>query len=190
MSGEVTREEFEELRRMVQYLKDRAEIRDCLLRYTRGVDRLDWELAESAYHPDAIDNRGAITANPRDYLEWSKKNIEPASWTSHNITNMTFDIDGDTAHTETYVLTLVGSPDESEVTVGGARYISRFERRNGEWRLIRQETAMDFRFNAKTFPLPPAALRGRRDRSDRSYDRPLELTEEARARYESKTFTR
>jgi len=186
----VTEEEFEEMRRDMRYLKDRADIRDCLVRYCRGVDRLDWELAETAYHPDAIDDRGAITANPRDYLAWSRGNIEPASWTSHNLGNIAYDIDGDTAHTETYVMTFVGSPDESEVTIGGARYISRFERRDGEWRLIRQETAMDYRMTAKVEPLPGRALRGRRDRTDRSYDRPLELTEAARKRYEAKTFTR
>lgn len=185
MNAEISRQEFEELRRDVQYLRDRAEIRDCLLRYCRGIDRLDWDLAETAYHPDAIDNRGPITANPREYLAWSKQHLEPVSWASHNISNMTYDIDGDTAHTETYVMTFVGSPDEGEVTVGGARYISRFERRDGKWRLIRQETAMDYRFTAATDPLPPAALRGKRDRTDRSYDRPLELTDEARARYEA-----
>jgi len=185
MSEQVSREEFDELRRDVQELQDRADIRDCLVRYCRGIDRLDWDLAETAYHPDAIDNRGAITANPKEYLAWSRLNIEPASWTSHNLSNITYDIAGDTAHTETYVMTFVGSPDEREVTIGGARYISRFERRDGEWRLIRQETAMDYRFTANAEQLPDAALRGRRNRTDRSYDRPLDLTDEARARYEA-----
>jgi len=185
MSDNVTREEFEALRARMQNLQDRADIRDCLIRYCRGIDRLDWDLAASAYFPDAIDNRGAITAHPKEYLAWSRQNIEPASWTSHNISNITYDIEGDTAHTETYVMTFVGSPDGEDVTIGGARYISRFERRNGEWRLIRQETAMDYRFTTSVERLPPGALRGRRDKTDRSYVKPLELTEEAQARYES-----
>ena len=186
MGEKVAREEFEVLQAGLRQLQDRAEIRDCLMRYCRGVDRLDWELAESAYFPDGIDNRGAITAHPKDYLAWSRKNIEPASWTSHNISNITYDIAGNTAHTEAYVMTFVGSPDGEKVTIGGARYISRFERRNGEWRLIRQETAMDYRFTTAVEHLPPGALRGRRDKSDRSYDRPLDLSAEARARFESR----
>ena len=32
----------------VRYLKDRAEILDCMNRYTRGADRLDRELMLSA----------------------------------------------------------------------------------------------------------------------------------------------
>lgn len=181
----MTDDEAEDLRRDVRYLKDRAEIHDCLLRYCRGVDRLDWELAESAYHPDAIDNRGAITASPRDYLTWSRPHIEPAAWTVHPITNMTYDIDGDTAHTETYVMTCVVSGDESEVAIGGARYLSRFERRDGDWRLVRQETSMDYRFTVPTLALPPGALRSLRSREDRSYLRPLELSQAALARYET-----
>ena len=131
------------------------------------------------------DNQNSITAGPRDYLAWSRPHIEPMAWTAHPLTNTTYDIDGDTAHTETYVMTCVVSPDESEVTIGGARYISRFERRAGDWRLIRQETAMDYRFAVPTEALPNDALRSLRSRADRSYARPLELTEAACERYES-----
>ena len=38
--------------------QDRHEIEACLLRYTRGVDRKDWDLVRSAYHTDAHDNHG------------------------------------------------------------------------------------------------------------------------------------
>ena len=34
----------------------REEIRQCLLRYTRGIDRHDTALVASAYHADAIDD--------------------------------------------------------------------------------------------------------------------------------------
>ncbi len=37
---------------------DREAIRDCLLRYARGVDRFDRELIVSAFHPGAIDVHG------------------------------------------------------------------------------------------------------------------------------------
>ena len=37
----------------LQHLADRVEIQDCLLRYARGVDRGDWGLVRSTYHPDA-----------------------------------------------------------------------------------------------------------------------------------------
>jgi hypothetical protein len=42
----------------VQRLVDEAEVRNVHLRYCRGLDRRDWELVESCYHPDAIEYHG------------------------------------------------------------------------------------------------------------------------------------
>ncbi|MBT5754390.1 MAG: SnoaL-like domain-containing protein [Acidimicrobiaceae bacterium] len=39
-------------------LIDKDEIRDVLMRYGRGVDRLDEELLRSCYHPDSHDDHG------------------------------------------------------------------------------------------------------------------------------------
>ena len=39
-------------------LEDRFEIQQALLRYVRGVDRKNWDLMRSAYHPDAWDDHG------------------------------------------------------------------------------------------------------------------------------------
>ena len=183
----MTEEELQELRRDVRELKDRAEIRDCIVRYARGVDRLDWEMAASAYHPDAIDDRGAMTGTRDEYLAWLRPILEGCSGTTHAVTNISYDIDGDTAHTESYVITAVWSGDGQTVMMGGARYISRLERRDGEWKLIRQEAPMDFTYVVPTQELPPGALRSLRSRDDRSYQRPLDLTDEARKRYETKS---
>ena len=43
---------------LVRELKDRQEIYDCLMRYCRGIDRLDRDMLLSAYHPDAVDDHG------------------------------------------------------------------------------------------------------------------------------------
>ena len=39
----------------VRQLVDRQEILDCMHRYARGVDRMDAELLQSAFHEDALD---------------------------------------------------------------------------------------------------------------------------------------
>ena len=39
----------------LQQLLDEAEIRRVHIRYCRGIDRMDWDLVRSCYHPDAID---------------------------------------------------------------------------------------------------------------------------------------
>ena len=44
---------------LAREMKDRQEIYDCIMRYCRGIDRLDREVLLSAYHPDAIDDHGS-----------------------------------------------------------------------------------------------------------------------------------
>src|SRR6478735_1375197 len=91
----------------VRYLKDRSQIIDALNRYTRGLDRLDRELALSAFHPDATDDRDA----PHDLYDQVQRGMKPFGrearidwlmtllsgfkYTAHYITNFTIDIDGD-----------------------------------------------------------------------------------------------
>lgn len=172
------------LARDVRYLKDRAEILDCINRYTRGADRLDRDLLLSAYHPDATDDRGAFTGNPEARVEWLLAFLRTLDHTSHHISNFTIEIDGDVAHCESYVITTLLPKGSETVSIGGARYIDRFERRGGEWRIAHREAVMDFTFTAKNDGIPPRALTGLRGTADRSYARPLTLSTEGRARME------
>jgi hypothetical protein len=50
--------------------------------------------------------------------------------THHNLLNVTYDIQGDTAHTETYYLFVGRNRDDSNWIAGG-RYVDRLEKRNG-----------------------------------------------------------
>ena len=58
-------DDHEDLSRRLRALEDRNEILDCLARYARGMDRLDRELARSAYHDDAIDDNDEIAIHVR-----------------------------------------------------------------------------------------------------------------------------
>ena len=46
-----------------QQLADREAIRECVLRYSRGVDRLDVEQMKSAYWPEATDDHGRFVGH-------------------------------------------------------------------------------------------------------------------------------
>ncbi len=169
----------------VRHLKDRAEILDCMNRYTRGADRLDAELFLSAYHPDATDDRGAFTGHPQDRLTWLFDYLSSLDHAAHHISNFTLDIDGDVCHAESYVITTVVPRGSTEVTVGTARYIDRFERRNGDWRIAHREGLFDFVFTVPVSENHPGVMAGSRDRNDRSYDRPLTLSAEGQARMQA-----
>lgn len=167
----------------VRRLQDRADILDCMNRYTRGADRLDRALLLSAYHPDATDDRGAFTGGPEARVDWLLAFLRTLGHTSHSISNFTIEIEGDVAHTESYVMTTRLPAEGGVVTIGGARYIDRFEQRDeGGWRIAHREAVMDFEFTVPVSALPPKVLSGARDRSDRTYMRPLTLSAEGEER--------
>ena len=57
----------------LQKLVDEAEIRQVHIRYCRGIDRMDWALVRSCYHPDAIDRHGAYEGGVEGFIEWAAK---------------------------------------------------------------------------------------------------------------------
>jgi SnoaL-like domain len=55
----------------IRALLDRHAIVDCMMRYARGVDRLDRELVVSAFHPDAVIDQGMFVGSPVRFADWA-----------------------------------------------------------------------------------------------------------------------
>jgi ketosteroid isomerase-like protein len=157
----------------IQELLDREAIRDAIVRYGRGVDRGDVDLVASAYHPDAVDDRG--------HEQYTGETIGPKMveamlasmvMTSHHFTTQTIHVDGDTAGAETYTLG-VHRPNfggEEKRLLSAGRYIDRLERRDGEWRIVHRTMVNDM---VRVLPLDDeidiGPWTGRRDHDDPSY---------------------
>lgn len=161
-------------------LADRAEILDCLTRYCRGMDRLDRDLARSAYHDGAVDDHVAFAGPVDDFLDWAFAYHRTQARHQHYITNHTVDIDGDVAHGETYYLFVGTEGDEAApLTITGGRYLDRLERRSGRWAIAARLCLVEWKTEAPTLLVGPAldfiALSGTiaRDGTDSSYARPL-----------------
>jgi hypothetical protein len=175
-------DELERLRRDVQYLKDRAEILECIARHARGCDRHDVELLTSTYHDDGIDEHGA-TINPGpEYAAWANSVHAMSSQAHlHNVTTHLCEIDGDEAHAESYVMVTMLSPDGTAATVMCGRYVDRLERRDGAWRIAVRRSTVEVAFTADASLLQSKFFKaqgypsGTRDRDDISYARPLSL---------------
>jgi hypothetical protein len=184
--------ETKNLEAMVQELYDRQAIRDCLMTYSRGVDRLDRELILSVYHDDATDDHGAFVGGPVEFADWVIA-MHTATHMSHQHCqfNSTCDLQGDVAHTETYYMFVGINQKGTPLAMSGGRYIDRLEKRNGRWAIAARLCVRDWAPLA-TIPetLDQAALtvvqldestkakiRGgakpARDRTDPSYQRPL-----------------
>jgi hypothetical protein len=173
----------EELRAEVRDQRDRREIWQVLMNYCRGVDRLDRELLLSCYHPDGVDDHGIFMGNPEAFADWALGlHREYQTATQHAITNHTCEIDGDVAHTESYYYFAGMNIGEPPLTLCGGRYIDRFERRNGEWRIAARMSLLEWQgtpgeiFVSREQVLPDGhGHRARRDRLDPSYERPLTI---------------
>jgi hypothetical protein len=178
------------LRRDVQYLLDRTAILDCIARHARGCDRHDVDLIRSAYHHDGVDEHGfAVNAGP-DYGGWANETHAKTSMVhTHNITTHTCEIDGDTAHAESYVIVILISPDGSSAQFITGRYLDRLERRDDRWRIALRRSTVEGMFLADArvlqskFFKEKGYLVGTRDRRDLSYERPLTMETPEAARW-------
>src|SRR3954464_7687266 len=84
-------------------LAERAEIQDCLLLYARGVDRGDWELVRSTYHPDADDAHGEYQGGVDGLIAWLDQRFAGADNSMHFLGNCLIEFaEADFAFVETY----------------------------------------------------------------------------------------
>src|SRR3546814_8807643 len=77
--------------------------------------------------------------------------------THHSLLNNTVEIDGDSAHSETYYLFVARNRDES-LWMAGGRYIDRLERRDGEWKIALRTNLIEWSCMPPPMPLPFADL--------------------------------
>jgi SnoaL-like domain len=123
---------------MPSVYEDKAEIADVVLRYCRGVDRLDLPLIRSCYHDDGIDHHTGFDGDADRYVAWLSGLLPRFAGTMHMVGNQLVEVDGDVARCETYGTAHhwgepVGDPTLNFVT--GFRYVDRMERRGGQWRI-------------------------------------------------------
>ncbi|MEV4135073.1 nuclear transport factor 2 family protein [Dactylosporangium sp. NPDC049742] len=154
-------------------LAERA-IERALLRYARGVDRMDRDLAASAFHPDARITLGGTVADRDTTLNVVFALVARRTMTMHYLTNVLVELDPaqpDRARAETYGIALQRSTSEPPHgnIVSGFRYVDLVTRRAGEWRVQERLTVSEWQRVddlAGQWPIPDASLRGARDGSD------------------------
>jgi len=140
---------------MLDILWSKEQIRDLGLRYCRGADRGDIPLLESVYHQDALDEHGFNKTNTvREFLDAVPEMRAAMHELQHNITNHLIRVDGDKAEGELYVIAYhrYESAEGLAVLVTGGRYLDKYERRGGEWRIAHRVCVGDW---AIKIPAPP-----------------------------------
>lgn len=140
---------------LLQTLADREAIRDCLYRYCRGIDRLDAEALRSAYWPDGTDNHGAYKGSAQGFIDMALEKLQGAGRMVHSISNILIELRGDVAAVESYFQAWQADRDaqgQPQETFLCGRYVDRFERRGGEWRVADRTVVYDW---IRQTPLPP-----------------------------------
>jgi hypothetical protein len=143
------------------------EIRRVMYRYTRGMDRRDWDLVRSCFHDGAHDDHGTYAGDAEGFIQSAIPRHEKVEMSMHFLGNMLIELDGDRAAVETYCIaqqryTADAAPELVRVFGEGAaladgpdrdqpvhmtiwcRYLDEFEWRAGTgWRIARRVVAYD-----------------------------------------------
>ena len=157
----------------IQDLVDREAIRQQITNYARSVDRLDHALGKGVFHPEAKADYGKMFQGTGwEFIDWCLTSHLGLLSHSHQFSNITIELDGDRARSETYgdVTLCWGEPGgEIQVIRTLGRYIDRWEKRDGAWRISDRHYVHDIDYSgpaANAFAYP---ITGRRDASDASY---------------------
>ena len=126
-------------------MADREAIRDCMYRYSRGIDRSDPDMLRSAYWPGAMDYHSGFAGTVEEFVEWSMPRLAEMKDAVHMIGNILIRLDGDTAKVESYFwsVSIVPCDGPRQVMVCG-RYLDKFEKREDEWRIAERLVVHDW----------------------------------------------
>jgi hypothetical protein len=132
----------------LQEIIDREQIRDCLYRYCRGIDRADEQSLRSSYWPDAHDRHGAYVGPAAGFIEMALGVFKTKPRNIHQISNILIEFRGPSeAAVESYFTALQRGPDRAgvvrQVLLCG-RYCDRFEKRGEEWRVADRTVVYDW----------------------------------------------
>ncbi len=131
----------------IQQLLDKQAITEVLYRYSRGVDRCDRAVLATVYWPDAVDDHMVFHGSGEALLDYLSTAVQDMH-TQHRLANILIDFESSTlAHAESYVTAFHNMAVEGggrEDVIFGGRYLDRFERRGGEWRIAHRKLVMDY----------------------------------------------
>jgi SnoaL-like protein len=178
---------------------ERAAIENVLGLYCRAIDRLDVQLLKSVYHPDGIDDHGAMCLNAHEFAERIVETVaQLCVYSMHTVTHAVIDVGDGVARSEAYYLGYhtvasgeeaigkffgtryleaqrrAGMLDQRHEYICGGRYLDVFQKRDGVWRIFRRRITNEFsvsRPEATTSEgIPGMYFRpGSRDRADPVY---------------------
>jgi hypothetical protein len=172
--------DIKQLRAAVEYMKDRQDILDCIIRNSSGNDRFDVERVNSSYHSDALHELGCDTIPGAEYGEHANHaHGAMCDQNMHHITMHSCHIEGQVAHAESYVIALFLDKGADTSRILSGRYIDRLEKREGEWRIVVRRATVEVVLEGSAKMMEAIRqggyIKGSRGKNDLAYAHPLGL---------------
>ncbi len=161
----------------IDELLAKQEITDLVGRYMRGLDRLDKETLRSTFHDDASTDYGFFQGSADEFVEMACNALQDHLANHHMIGQVLIDVEQDIAFGEVYFQAfhrIVVKGEERDLFISG-RYIDRYEKRDGVWKIAFRSEVNDWSRNDPAtdnyFRDTPNSLRGARKPDDAWYAR-------------------
>lgn len=180
----------------IQRLLDKAEIEGAVHRWASGVGRKDWPRTRSVFHDEATDDHGTFDGGIDGFVEWQERHHQGIDQSAHVIGPVIVEFAGaDLALSEAYVVAFqrwAGDGQAQSDMLEGldfdrstpklvqivGRYIDRFERRDGVWKISKRITVFDWikiDEAPSEIPFQPNWIAGQRDKTDALYKMRAEM---------------
>lgn len=144
--------------------------------YMRGLDRTDAELLHSVFFDDAYCEYGFINSDAKTFIDYAVTALQDHKSNQHMIGNVLIEIDGDEAFGEVYFSAYhkVQSDEGFDDIIIAGRYLDRYEKREGIWKMAYRSERVDWSRTTPTndpyFEMAPNSLFGSR-LDDAVYDK-------------------
>ncbi|GLI54557.1 hypothetical protein PM10SUCC1_00720 [Propionigenium maris DSM 9537] len=176
----MTKKNLEE--RMMEVI-DKQDITEVIYKYARSLDRMDADLMKSTYWPEGTEEHQdplfpvfKYDDNGHKFVPIAMKGFESLKYTQHRISNPLIEVDGDRATAEAYVWAYHVHEEDGVDKEGilGGRHLFRFEKRDGEWKIMHRSTIFDWNQNQDATAIWGGdysdKYKGKRNREDDSYN--------------------
>jgi hypothetical protein len=118
----------------LETLAAKQAITEVLYRYCHAVDRIDPDLGSRIWHEDGLAHyEGIFEGSGAGFIDFVFEQHRSCDATSHQLTNMLIEVEGERATSESYVTACVRARNIDVVVRG--RYMDTWSRRAGEWRI-------------------------------------------------------
>jgi uncharacterized protein (TIGR02246 family) len=138
-------------------MADRMAIREVMTRYSRGIDRRDFDMVAGCFTADAeAEYSGNVLPKGVDAIVAYIRRIAHLPRSTHFMGDTLIDVDGDTADAETYAIAYlvdgeVGSG--AQVHTRGLRYRDMLVRQDGRWLIHKRVHTADWMFSSPALPV-------------------------------------